>query len=233
MVSLPTVDRRCLPLSHVCGGYRNYVMMTFGSSIICWVASALNHSSWGAFVARTNMKSACRKVELCPPLFLLRSHWFSTMGFVIRTPRATSHWTGPTCPSQPQALLMTWRSFQVTGQVTLVSGATCLGCCFGLGTPYSNAVQPWSRQVNGAGLPKFNLGSQNHRELYLYGKTLPLTSSYRYVGALLSATATLKRSMMRSMCFNWQHRQEWLRDMTPPKPKQVESFLMRLGMQGP
>ena len=32
------------------------------------------------------------------------------------------------------------------------------------------------------------LGSQSHRDLYLYGKPLPRTSSYRYLGALLSAT---------------------------------------------
>ena len=32
------------------------------------------------------------------------------------------------------------------------------------------------------------LGSQSHRDLYLYGKPLPRTSSYRYLGASLSAT---------------------------------------------
>ena len=32
------------------------------------------------------------------------------------------------------------------------------------------------------------LGSQSHRDLYLCGKPLPRTSSYRYLGALLSAT---------------------------------------------
>ena len=49
--------------------------------------------------------------------------------------------------------------------------------------------------------------------------------------AWLLSTATLKRSMMRPICLNWQHRQEWLWDMKLLKPKQVETFLMRVGMQ--